>query len=60
MEELKRCPFCGASAEIIIVPSYYHPLSGYVVKCSKGCCNQMPFRTEHDAAEAWNRREDDA
>lgn len=58
--ELLRCPFCGSEAELLIVPGYFKQgltSSGWVIKCQNGCCNQMPFQSDHDAVEAWNRRE---
>ncbi|MBO5969278.1 MAG: Lar family restriction alleviation protein [Clostridia bacterium] len=59
MNNLKLCPFCGGKAELIIVPGYFKQglsPNGWLVKCLKGCCNQMPFMSDHDAIEAWNRR----
>lgn len=59
MAELKPCPFCGGKSELIIVPGYFKQglsSSGWLVKCLKGCCNQMPHMSDHDAVEAWNRR----
>lgn len=59
MKKLKPCPFCGGKAELIIVPGYFKQglsSSGWLVKCLAGCCNQMPYRSDHDAVEAWNRR----
>lgn len=63
--ELKPCPFCGNLAHI------YHTVypSGYTAY--KVCCihetdcylnNGIPadFETEEEAAEAWNRRYDNA
>ena len=60
--ELKPCPFCGSKAKLIIVPGYFKSglsSSGWLVKCTKGCCNQMPYASDHDAEEAWNRRAND-
>ena len=55
--ELKPCPFCGGKAELIIVPGYFNKTeSGWLVKCRNGCCNQMPYVSDHDAIDAWNRR----
>lgn len=56
MNELKPCPFCGGEAEIICVPDYSRNACVWLVKCKKSCCHQMPFQSEHDAVEAWNRR----
>lgn len=56
--DLRPCPFCGSKAELLIVPGYFDQgnQSGWVVKCTAGCCNQMPHALKQDAAEAWNRR----
>lgn len=59
MVDLKPCPFCGGKAELIIVPGYFKQglsSSGWLVKCLAGCCNQMPYTSDHDAIDAWNRR----
>ena len=55
-EKLMPCPFCGGKAELIIAPGYFKPKSGWLVKCRNGCCNQMPYRSDQGAIEAWNRR----
>ena len=57
--KLKPCPFWGSKAEI-------HKTSGgeYYVDCGlkNGFCHIIPrtwdYDTEEEAAEAWNRRED--
>jgi transcriptional regulator with XRE-family HTH domain len=56
--DLKTCPFCGGMAELIIVPGYFDngKASGYLVKCTEGCCNQMPYTSEPEAVDAWNWR----
>ena len=62
MTELKTCPFCGGEVKLIIVPYYFKQglsSSGWVVKCLKGCCYQLPHSSDHDAIEAWNRRVED-
>lgn len=62
MDKLKPCPFCGGKADLIIVPGYFQQglsSSGWLVKCLDGCCNQMPYTSDHDAIEAWNRRADE-
>ena len=59
MDKLKPCPFCGGKAELLIVPGRFKSglsSSGWLVKCTNGCCNQMPYTSDHDAKEAWNRR----
>lgn len=56
MDELKKCPFCGAKAEIINTPSFS------VVVCY-GCGAQtFPYlfdpetSSQEKAIKAWNRR----
>ena len=56
MTKLKPCPFCGGKAELLIVPGR---VASWLVKCKKGCCNQMPHVSDHDAIEEWNTRWDD-
>ena len=58
--DLRPCPFCGGEAEILAVPGYYDQgkQSAWVVKCTAGCCNQMPHTSKQAALEAWNRRAD--
>ena len=60
IEGLKPCPFCGSKAVLLIVPAN-RGLSGtkWLIKCVKGCCNQMPHISDHDAVEAWNTRVDE-
>lgn len=53
MNDLKRCPFCGSKAQLLIVPGH---VAHWVVKCSKGCCNTCQYISDHDAEEAWNKR----
>ena len=55
MTKLKPCPFCGGEAELLIVPGR---VASWLVKCKKGCCNQMPHVSDHDAIEEWNTRWD--
>ena len=59
MDKLKPCPFCGGKAELLIVPGHFKSglsSNGWLVKCTNGCCNQIPYTSDHDAKEAWNRR----
>ena len=56
MPKLLPCPFCGGKAELLIVPGR---VASWLVKCKKGCCNQMPHVSDHDAIEEWNTRWDD-
>lgn len=59
--ELKPCPFCGGKAVLICAPGYFKiknglSKNGWLVKCLNQCVNQMPYCSDHDAVEAWNRR----
>ena len=74
MGELKRCPFCGKDvAEVGTVAdhafmdrddtAYYWASRSYSVVCNflKGGCGAATssrFRSEEEAIEAWNRRDD--
>lgn len=49
--DLKRCPFCGAYAEII-QNTYFH------VECQGCYASTDGYKTEQMAADAWNRRAD--
>lgn len=64
-EELKLepCPFCGGEAELMNISGYFKQgLSsvGWFVKCRKGCVEQNPYSSDHDAVEAWNNRAKEA
>jgi Lar family restriction alleviation protein len=62
MSDLKPCPFCGGKANLSFVPRYFKQglsSGGWHVRCLNGCVNQMPFMSDHDAIEAWNRRAKD-
>lgn len=56
--ELKPCPFCGASAFICCYPVWrtnrFREM--YEVGCSKACCLVRVYKTEKQAIDAWNRR----
>lgn len=57
--ELKKCPFCGNTATI--KPFDVFGAKYFYVKCNK--CNaeiNAPRSSEKEAAEAWNRRANDA
>lgn len=60
--ELKPCPFCGGEALTI----YWDGSKTYSVGCVNtfvchgGTHTSKIYRTEQEAAEAWNRRVDDA
>ena len=57
MDELKPCPFCGGEAELFTIPADYglSPIR-WVIRCKKGCCEQIPHISDHDAVFAWNKR----
>lgn len=49
---LKKCPFCAASARIVIRGSYFHGFCDY-----RDCFTHGPLcATETEAIAAWNRR----
>ena len=56
MAELKRCPFCGGKADLVLKGG------SYMVKC-RSCpaavITQYVHQTEEEAIEAWNRRAED-
>ena len=49
---IKRCPFCGAKAEI------EEKKSGWSIKCPKCKCSVPKCKTKEDAISAWNHRSD--
>ena len=59
MTDLKNCPFCGETADGLIVSSKGSapfPV-GHRVICTDGCSTWGPMEnTEAEAIEAWNRR----
>ena len=60
-DDLKPCPFCGVGVRAL---SRYHPRdpNEWYVSCAAKDCVMQPetptYRTEAEAAEAWNRRPD--
>ena len=56
MAELKPCPFCGGEAEL-----FTYGDGKFLPKCSV-CWGMIEewFSSEEEAAEAWNRRADNA
>ena len=60
-DDLKPCPFCGVGVRAM---SRYHPRdpNEWYVSCGARDCVMQPetptYRTEAEAAEAWNRRPD--
>ena len=67
MTKVKRCPFCGCKATVEKIPEGLNWSGFYVVGCNKddmcmGNINHftMIFITPELAAEAWNRRANNA
>lgn len=60
--ELKPCPFCGATP-YIICNKYRHNEFSWSVKCSNTNCPTIPMTYEHteerDAINNWNQRMED-
>lgn len=56
MIDLKPCPFCGGEA-MIVEHTFYELNPTYGIYC-KNCeaKTRQFYKTEEDAAEAWNRR----
>lgn len=66
--ELKSCPFCGGEAtpesEPRFVPTFYDPDGSnaeieYWIRCTKCGAETRLFKTEHEALEAWNKRNEE-
>lgn len=60
MIELKPCPFCGGTPDILI-DEFGEDMRRYLLKCEE--CDGMIehwFPTVEDAINAWNRRANDA
>lgn len=53
--QLKPCPFCGGKAHIR-TERYYQPNMRRNVICEKCYSNSGWYKTEEEAAKAWNRR----
>ncbi len=56
--ELKPCPFCGGKAKMVVYTNY-NDYNDYVVNCTK-CGASVPIwhETEKEAAQWWNRRDE--
>ncbi len=52
-KELKRCPFCGGTAEIFMKD---WPYAKTAVRCTKCKTETKGFGSAADAVEAWQRR----
>ena len=66
MAELKPCPFCGGEAAIHACGEIANDELSVIfgtkvgVHCMGCHVATLPYDSEEDAAEAWNRRNDDA
>lgn len=49
---LKRCPFCGATAKIL---SFFHE-DKFFAQCSFCGNRTQPFNSPREARKAWNKR----
>ena len=51
---IEKCPFCGQRAQVVNLANGY----AYFVECTNEDCgvSMLPFPTEQEAVEAWNRR----
>jgi len=54
-ESLKRCPFCGGEARIVVDEDDYSN-KDYCVECGSCCADTMWFNSKEEAINAWNRR----
>lgn len=57
--DLKPCPFCGATP-YIFVTNHRHDEKSYMIKCSNIECSIIPYTYDFSELEyainAWNRR----
>lgn len=58
--ELKPCPFCGADNPVYQYGPDEDGDCWYTVSCEECCVETDGFRSDDEAAEAWNRRSADA
>ena len=58
--ELKPCPFCGSENVRVVSQTLEAYFLGYIVHCDGCGVETKHFFDEQKAAEAWNRRADDA
>lgn len=56
MDTLERCPFCGGSAALALIPGVIGKRPGWIVSCNNNCCLTFPELTAEAAANKWNNR----
>jgi Lar family restriction alleviation protein len=56
MNELKKCPFCGADAHKRTHYNDRFEITGYSLACNKCITTTSEYKTEQKAIAAWNRR----
>lgn len=62
MPNLKPCPFCGSTAQIVYIPPFVHPKYGrkgierWQAACKSCGVVSAGFLSEEAAVKAWNRR----
>ena len=56
--ELRECPFCGSEAELYQYNDKRNGIVSSSVRCKK--CRVLMMCIDDKAAEAWNRRKNDA
>lgn len=60
--ELRKCPFCGRSANIVPLSGNLIVVTGYFIGCDHPKCLMKPtydFETPEEAVIAWNTRSSD-
>ena len=60
MQELKPCPFCGATEELIEYGNYTGTMRGRAYVCCLECFAEITGSTVREAIAAWNRRANNA
>lgn len=56
-DRTRPCPFCGEMPFLLSVRTDEEkPKMGWMVRCMRCGCNQMPFDSDESAIERWNRR----
>lgn len=56
MKEIKKCPFCGGEAEIVVCNILYESNNKYIVRCKKCSAETDLCETREKAVERWNER----